>query len=101
MNPTAEDTYWRDNYTRTPGYRKDATATKTTTRPRTARATPSGSGPAPPVKPGRAEPQLRSDWDRAKGKSRLNWEEAKGAARAGWDRVERAMPGDADQTAAE
>jgi hypothetical protein len=45
----------------------------------------------------KAEPSLRSEYERAKGKSRLSWEEAKASARDAWHRVERALPGDADK----
>lgn len=96
VNPTAEDTYWRDNYTKTPGYKPDYSYDDYAPAYRTGytgweRARASGESFD------KYEPTLRSDWEKAKGKSRLNWEEAKGAARAGWDRVERAMPGDFDK----
>lgn len=44
-----------------------------------------------------AEPDLRSEWEQAKGTSRMTWDKAKHAARAAWQRVEQAMPGDADR----
>jgi hypothetical protein len=96
VNPTAEDSYWRDNYTKTPGYKSDYTFDDYHPAYRTGytgweRARASGESWDS------YEPTLRSEYERTKGKSRLNWEEAKGAARAGWDRVERAMPGDADK----
>lgn len=43
------------------------------------------------------EPDLRANWEAAKGRSQLGWERAKRAVRAAWDRMERAMPGDADR----
>jgi hypothetical protein len=97
VNPTAEDSYWRENYTKTPGFKPDysydedyAPAFRTGyTGWERARASGESFDSY--------EPKLRSEWDRTKGKSRLAWEEAKGAARAGWDRVERAMPGDFDK----
>ena len=96
VNPTAEDSYWRDNYTKTPGYKSDYTYDDYAPAYRTGytgweRAQASGGTWDT------HEPHLRSEYERIKGKSRLNWEEAKGAARAGWDRIERAMPGDADK----
>ena len=55
--------------------------------------------------PGRSfdevEPELGSDWSRARGNSSLEWEHARPAARDAWDRVsnatERAIPGDSDK----
>jgi hypothetical protein len=96
VNPTAEDSYWRENYTKTPGYKPDYTFDDYAPAYRTGytgweRARASGESFDT------YEPKLRSEWDRVKDKSRLNWEEAKGAAKAGWDRVERAMPGDFDK----
>jgi hypothetical protein len=96
VNPTAEDSYWRDNYTKTPGYKSDYTYDDYAPAYRTGytgweRAKASGETWDT------HEPKLRSEYERTKGKSRLAWEEAKGAARAGWDRVERAIPGDADR----
>ena len=96
VNPTAEDSYWRDNYTKTPGYKSDYTYDDYAPAYRTGytgweRARASGETWDS------HEPKLRSEYERTKGKSRLAWEEAKGAARAGWDRVERAIPGDADR----
>jgi hypothetical protein len=96
VNPTAEDSYWRENYTKTPGYKPDYTFDDYAPAYRTGytgweRARASGETFEA------HEPKLRSEWDRTKGKSRLNWEEAKGAARASWDKVERAMPGDFDK----
>ena len=95
VNPTAEDAYWRDNYTKAPGYKDGYTYDDYAPAYRTGytgweRARASGGTFES------YEPTLKSDWEKAKGKSRLGWEEAKGAARAGWHRLERAIPGDAD-----
>ncbi len=95
VNPTAEDTYWRDNYTKTPGYKGDYTYDDYAPAYRSGytgweRAQAAGETWDA------YEPKARSDFERSKGKSRLNWEEAKDASRAAWHRVERAIPGDAD-----
>lgn len=98
VNPTAEDSYWRENYNKHPGYKSEYTYDDDYapafrsgyTGWERARASGGKSFDS-------YEPSLRSDWEKAKGKSRLNWEEAKSASRAAWDRVERAMPGDADR----
>ena len=44
-----------------------------------------------------AEPDLRNEWERAKGATQMGWDKAKHAVKAAWHRVERAMPGDADR----
>ena len=96
VNPTAEDSYWRDNYNKSPSYKPGYTYDDYAPAYRTGytgweRARASGETWDS------AEPRLRTEYERAKGKSRLNWEEAKGHARDAWHRVERAIPGDADK----
>ena len=97
IDPTAEEAYWRKNYSSRPYVTSGATFDE--------------YGPA--YRYGvdaygryegrsfdQAEPELMRDWDRAKGTSRLTWESAKHAARDSWQRlsdfVERATPGDSD-----
>ena len=98
IDPTAEDAYWRDNYSNRsyigsgdtyddygPAYRYGVDAF--------------------PKYEGRSfdevETDLSRDWDRAKGSSRLTWDRAKNATRDSWQRVsdtvERAVPGDSDR----
>ena len=97
VNPTAEESYWRENYTTRPyvtsgesySYDEDyAPAYRYGWESRTQHA-------------GRryddVETDLERGWDQAKGKSRLSWDRAKYATRDAWHRVERAMPGDADR----
>jgi hypothetical protein len=96
VNPTAEDSYWRENYSKSPSYKKDYTYDDYAPAYRTGytgweRARASGQSFDA------YEPTLRSDYEKVKGKSRLNWEEAKSATRDAWHRVERAIPGDADK----
>jgi hypothetical protein len=98
IDPTAEDAYWRDNYT---------------SRPYVA----SGSsyddyGPAYSygvnsysTYAGRdwddVEPELSSRWNTMRGTSSLEWDRAKHATKDAWNRVsdavERAVPGDSDR----
>ena len=98
IDPTAEDRYWRDNYT---------------TRPYVS----SGSsyddyGPAYSygvnsysTYAGRdwddVEPELSSRWNTMRGTSSLEWDRAKHATKDAWNRVsdavERAVPGDSDR----
>jgi len=97
IDPTAEETYWRQNYSSRPYVAQGATYDE--------------YGPA--YRYGvdaygryegrsfeQAEPELMRDWDRAKGTSMLTWESAKHAARDAWQRlsdfVERATPGDSE-----
>jgi hypothetical protein len=96
LNPTTEDSYWRDNYNKSPSYQKGYTYDDYAPAYRTGytgfeRARANGDSWD------KAEPSLRSEYERAKGKSRLSWEEAKASVRDAWHRVERAIPGDADK----
>lgn len=93
VNPTAEDSYWRDNYTKTPGYKPDYSFDDYAPAYRTGYTGwehASASGESFEAH----EPKLRSEFERTKGTSRLQWEEAKDASRAAWHRVERATSGD-------
>jgi hypothetical protein len=95
---SAEDAYWRDNYS---------------SRAYVDRGTSYDDyGPAyrygVDAYPGyfgrdfdEVEPDLRRDWDSARGTSALGWHDAKHAVRDSWrrlgDRIERATPGDSDR----
>ena len=98
IDPTAEDEYWRNNYTQR-SYIDDT-------------ATYDDYGPAyrygvdayqryPDRRYDDLETDLSRDWDNVRGESRLSWEHARHATRDAWHRVsdsaERAMPGDADR----
>jgi hypothetical protein len=97
VDPTAEDAYWRDNFSSRPYV--------------TTGGTYDDYGPAYRygvdgygLYKGRtfeqSEPQLMRDWQGARGTSKLTWENAKHATRDSWQRVsdaiERAVPGDSD-----
>ena len=94
INPTVEDTYWRDNFaTRSyyvsgepyelyqPAYRY--------------------GWETYPKYVGRkfedVESELETGWEKAKGTSSLTWDRAKNATRDAWHRIERALPGDFDK----
>ncbi|HSI54702.1 MAG: hypothetical protein ACAH21_16420 [Ramlibacter sp.] len=94
VNPTAEESYWRENYRKTPGYKDGYTYDDYAPAFRTGYT---GWERAQGASFESHEPKLRSEFDRTKGSSRLAWEEAKDATRAAWHRVERAIPGDADK----
>ncbi len=98
IDPAAEDAYWRDNYSSRPYVTKGSTY--------------DDYGPAyrygvdgfaqyegRPFE--EVEPELRRDWQSAKGTSKLSWENARNATRDSWQRVsdtiERAVPGDSDR----
>lgn len=93
VNPTVEDTYWREQHPR-----QDYAESDFTYEDDYAPAYRLGwEGPARyGTNLDTADSALRADWEERKGKSRLDWERAKHAVRAGWHRIERRLPGDAD-----
>lgn len=93
VNPTAEESYWRENYRHRPYYSSDYDYDEFAPAYRygwESRTQYSGR------KFDEVEGDLERGWERAKGKSRLGWDRAKHATRDAWHRVERALPGDAD-----
>jgi hypothetical protein len=94
IDPTAEDTYWRDNYGSRPYI--DATYGYDDYGPAYRYAADSYGNYR-----GRSfdevEGDLESGWDRAKGKSRLAWEHAKAAVRDAWDRLAHGGRHDSDR----
>ena len=97
IDPTAEDAYWRENYS---------------DREYTKGASYDEFGPAyrygvssyseyPDRRFEDIEPDLRREWPTARGSSRLEWDRARLAAKDSWQRVsdavERAVPGDSDR----
>jgi uncharacterized protein (TIGR02284 family) len=89
INPTAEEAYWRDNYTREPYYEKGrewdeyAPAYRHGVSARTRYQDWES-----------AEPQLASEWETARGGSSLSWPQAQPATRAAWDRLDAYGTGD-------
>ncbi|WP_284617642.1 hypothetical protein [Aquabacterium humicola] len=98
LNPTAEDTYWRENYTARPYVTGDASY--------------DDYGPAyrygvdaysryPGKSFDEVDDDLSREWSTARGTSSLDWDRAKHATRDAWhrvsDAVERATPGDSDR----
>lgn len=99
IDPTVEDAYWRDNYSRRP-YVESGTSYD-------------DYGPAYGYgvsefarDPDRrsfdeVEPELGRNWESRRGESALDWDRAKHATRDAWQRLsdtaERAMPGDSDR----
>ena len=93
LNPTLEDAYWRDNYTKEPYYVEGRTyddyapAYRTGYEARTRYAGRSWSD---------VESDVERDYYANRGNGRLEWQDARDATRAAWHRVERTLPGDAD-----
>ena len=95
VDPTVEDAYWRDNYSKRP-YADPTYTYDDDYRPAYEYGWTSRSQHADRSFD-EAESDLSRGWDRAKGKSRLSWDKAKMATRDSWHRVERAIPGDFDR----
>ena len=94
FDPTAEDAYWRDNYSKQSYYQKDFTYDDYQPAYRHGwESYPKYRG----RKFDEVEADLGRDWDKTRGKSKLSWEHAKQATRSAWDRIERALPGDFDK----
>jgi uncharacterized protein (TIGR02284 family) len=83
VNPTAEEAYWRDNYSKEPYYDKGRAFDEY----------------APAYRLGvtgrtryqdwdAAEPTLASEWESTRGGSSLSWPQARDASRAAWNRVD-------------
>ena len=90
IDPTVEDTYWRENYTQRPYYDKNTAyedyrpAYQLGWESRSKYASRSFD---------EAEPELGRDWESAKRHSQLTWEKAKHATRDAWDRIEHSVAG--------
>jgi len=97
IDPTAEEAYWRENYSSRPYVTRGANFNEY--RPAYRYGVDAFTRHE-----GRSfeqvEPELMRDWDRVKGISSLTWENAKHATRDAWQHVsdfaERATPGDSD-----
>lgn len=83
-NPSVEEAYWEDAYTREPYYNADHDYTDYGPAYRAgidARST-AGDTSFEAVEPG-----LQAQWDSLKGSSRLSWDHARHASRAAWERM--------------
>ncbi|MEO8387319.1 MAG: PA2169 family four-helix-bundle protein [Polaromonas sp.] len=84
LDPTAEEAYWRDNYTRETYYESGRTFDDYAPAYRlglSARQQYAGSFDE-------TERDLQSEWDTRKGSSALDWPQARYASRAAWDRAD-------------
>lgn len=93
VNPTVEDSYWRENYSTRPYVTDNAKYDDYSPAYRVGWESASENRGR---KFDEVETDLEKRWSTSRGNSRLDWSDARNAARDAWDRVERAMPGDAD-----
>lgn len=94
IDPTAEDAYWRDNYSKRPY--ADSLTEYDTYAPAYRYGWESRAA-NPDRRYDDVESDLEKGWTKTKSAAKLSWEKAKHAARDAWDRVERAIPGDSDR----
>ncbi|MGC3987281.1 MAG: PA2169 family four-helix-bundle protein [Pseudorhodoferax sp.] len=88
INPTAEEAYWRESYTREPYY--EAGRSYDDYGP--AYAYGWGATATYPGAFEEVEPALARDWESRRGGSSLDWQQARPATRAAWDRVQSPAP---------
>jgi len=84
IDPTAEEAYWRENYSTRPYVTKGATFDEYAPAYRYG---VSAYQRYPDRSFDDAEPSLRTDWENAKGNSTLSWNAARSASRDSWQRV--------------
>lgn len=94
IDPTVEDAYWRENFSKQPYVETDADYQDYEAAYRT--------GYEARLRYEDAlfedvEPQLERDYENNRNQSPLNWSKARHAVRDAWRRVERTVPGDADR----
>jgi hypothetical protein len=93
INPTTEDSYWRENYANQPYFEQGRSYEDYQPAYRSgyeAYGRYYGTGRTYDE----VEPELQRDYERSHGTAGLGWERAKHAARAAWHRLENAVPGD-------
>lgn len=83
VNPTAEESYWRDNYSRESYYEKGRAFDEYAPAYRLG-----VTGRTEYQDWDAAEPRLASQWESSRGGSSLSWPQAKHASRAAWNRVD-------------
>ena len=96
INPTAEEAYWKDNYSREPYYEKGRTFDEYAPAYRLGvlgRSRYNETWDA-------AEPRLASEWEASRAGSNLAWPQAKHASRAAWNRVDSTIRAGGGGTAA-
>ena len=94
IDPTVEDAYWRENYSKRPY--AESNLSYDTYQP-AYRTGYEGYTRYSGKKFEEVESDLQRDFEKSKGKSDLPWAKARSATRDAWKRVESALPGDADR----
>jgi hypothetical protein len=89
IDPTTEDAYWRDNYSKRPYYAKDV---KYETYAPAYRQGWESPAKFPDKQFEEVEPDLRRDWEASEHNATLKWAKAKQASRDAWQRVGRSRP---------
>lgn len=84
VNPTAEESHWRQQYEREPYYEQGTSFDDYGPAYRLGVAGRASYSDDDWTK---AEPRLAREWETARGKSTLDWERARPASRAAWERV--------------
>ena len=92
IDPTVEDGYWKDNYSKRPYAEKSVSYDAYQPAYRTGYE---GYTRYPGKKYEEVESDLQRDYEKSKGNSSLSWDKAKLATRDAWRRVEGALPGKA------
>ena len=93
MDPTAEDAYWKANFSKQKYV--DRYADYASYQP-AYRLGYEGRGRYPGKRYEEVETNLERDYEKTRGTVGLTWDKAKSATRDAWNRVEKALPGDAD-----
>lgn len=91
IDPTVEDGYWKDNYSKRSYAEKDVSYDNYQPAYRTGYE---GYTRYPGRKYEEVESDLQRDYEQSKGNSKLTWDKARHATRDAWHRVEKALPGD-------
>jgi Glycine zipper/Protein of unknown function (DUF2384) len=91
IDPTVEDSYWRENYKTRPYVNVKGNTSYDQYQPAYKYGW-EARGQNPNRTWDQAENDLARGWEKAKGTSRQTWDEAKYAIKDAWTRVERALP---------
>ena len=85
VNPTAEEAYWRENYSKEPYYEQGRSFEDYSPAYRLGLT---GRERYPQDQWTSVEPRLSSEWESTRGNSTLNWDRARPASEAGWRRAD-------------
>lgn len=94
IDPTAEDDFWKANYSKQKYVEKNAPYTSYQSAYRTGYE---GRSQYPGKKYEEVEAALERNYEKGKDKGSVAWDKARNATRDAWHRAERALPGDADR----